>query len=548
MKKREKIKNFFVDRPSLYFTGFIFYLRLIKFQDGLKKFDINNCFVSKASKKNPISLETLRKVQSDLAHFRKILELYKSTNKNEKYNKLLNWLEGMGHLFASDAKQELAALCLNEVSHFINPYSSRGGENLKNLAILQFMMGDLPASRSTFKKLSDVKEIRRKKSRVNVSFRFLDQSWFIAIGHVAMIDILIKQVKLGWLNGVDTLVIESNKLEDLAGKTILENLSKDNIVYTNNVSFFYDLNKGLEDPVWADLLEDEKNDLFIDFWTYSIFKFPNANFFSDGATRVQQEWERQTRLPTIKLEADQERDLLNVLNQLGLPENSWYVCLHVRESGFHGAWNKKYPSARDATAEDYVLAAEEIIEKGGFVIRMGDPTMIPFRKMNGVIDYAHSNLKSEVNDTLLSAGCRFMLGTNSGFSILPATFGRPCVLTNWIPLAIPNWYSKDLLIPKLLWNKSRKKYLTVSEILNSRLGTIQNPLDFPDNIEIHDNDPEEIRAITSEMISRFNNEYIKDEDYEILNEKYKNIMYSFGNIMNCSVSKFWLKKYEFLIN
>jgi putative glycosyltransferase (TIGR04372 family) len=552
MNKKEIIKknllNFFRKRPIIYFTGFIFYLRLLNYNHSLIKLDINKIFILKSVKRKSISQLSLLRVKHNLENFRKILNLYKSSNKVDKYNKLLDWLEGMGHLFASDGNQTLAAMCLTEVSNFIDQNSSRGIDNLKNLAIIQFMIGDLSASRVTFKKLSYVNEIRRRKSRAQVNFKFLDQSWFVAIGHVAMIDILIKQVKLGWLDGTDILVIENDKLDNLAGKTILKKLSHENIEFTNNLSLYYDLNKGLEDPIWSDLSNDEKSSLFIDFWSYNISRYPEINFFSDGAARIQLEWESQAKPPLIKLDIDEERDLSDLLYQLNLPKNSWYVCLHVRESGFHGDWNKKYPSARDANADDYILAAEEIINKGGFVIRMGDPTMSPFKKMDGVIDYAHSNFKSEVNDTLLSAGCRFMLGTNSGFSILPATFGRPCALTNWIPLAIPNWYSKDLFIPKLLWDSTKNRYLKISEILSSSLGTLQNVHDFPETIQIHDNEPEEIHAITSEMIGILSNEYDKGKDYEILNLKFKNIMQSYGNIMNCDVSSFWIRKYNFLID
>ena len=99
-----------------------------------------------------------------------------------------------------------------------------------------------------------------------------------------------------------------------------------------------------------------------------------------------------------------------------------------------------------------------------------------------------------------------------------------------------------------MWDSSKNRYLKISEILSTTLGTIQNIQDFPETIQIHSNDPEEIRAITSEMISRLNNEYVKDNDYEFLNSKFKNIMHSFGNFMNCDVSIFWINKYHFLID
>src|SRR5256885_8476241 len=61
-------------------------------------------------------------------------------------------------------------------------------------------------------------------------------------------------------------------------------------------------------------------------------------------------------------------------------------------------------------------AVQEITRRGGWVVRLGDPTMEPFPPTPAVIDYAHSRLKSPATDVFLCGACRFFIGVASGRS------------------------------------------------------------------------------------------------------------------------------------
>ena len=64
---------------------------------------------------------------------------------------------------------------------------------------------------------------------------------------------------------------------------------------------------------------------------------------------------------------------------------------------------------RNADPETYYKAFKYITESGGFVIRVGNSNMKKLIKMKNVIDYAHSDLKSDFMDVYLGATSNFLL-------------------------------------------------------------------------------------------------------------------------------------------
>jgi len=73
---------------------------------------------------------------------------------------------------------------------------------------------------------------------------------------------------------------------------------------------------------------------------------------------------------------------------------------------------------RNANISDYTDAMRAIVARGGWCIRVGDPTMRPLDPIPGVVDYARSSSKSDWMDLFLCARCRFFLGNTSGYSVL----------------------------------------------------------------------------------------------------------------------------------
>ena len=236
-----------------------------------------------------------------------------------------------------------------------------------------------------------------------------------------------------------------------------------------------------------------------DFWE---FEFPDGEVwgYTHAADKIQKDWERQGRAPLLSVTDGERKFIDRALSLLGLPEGAWYVCLHVREPGFHKGWNTLYPSMRDANIDDYLPAIDLIVKNGGWVIRMGDPSMKPLPPIPGVIDYAHSTLKTPRADILIPLGCRFFLGTNSGIATIPAIYGVRCVFSNWLPIGLPLWPSQDLMMPKLFWDEKQARFLSLEETLASGLAFIQNWSDLPQGITLRDNTPEEILDITAEAL------------------------------------------------
>jgi putative glycosyltransferase (TIGR04372 family) len=66
------------------------------------------------------------------------------------------------------------------------------------------------------------------------------------------------------------------------------------------------------------------------------------------------------------------------------------------------------------TPLDYIKAIKAVTKAGGWVFRMGDPSMTPLPKMPQVIDYAHNEIRCDWMDIFLGATFKFLIGTGSG--------------------------------------------------------------------------------------------------------------------------------------
>lgn len=185
---------------------------------------------------------------------------------------------------------------------------------------------------------------------------------------------------------------------------------------------------------------------------------------------------------------------------MGLPLDAWFVCLHVREAGFHGDWTSG--AARNTAISNHLPGIKVITDAGGFVVRLGDATMTPLPQLDRVIDYARSGFKSELMDIYLMSECRFFVGVNSGPLDVIFLFQRPVVLTN-----LTNWsisYPKregDLAILKHVYSRSRRRFLSLRELLTAPFDC-QCVREIADDFEMVDNNAEEIRDVILEYLQR----------------------------------------------
>jgi putative glycosyltransferase (TIGR04372 family) len=183
-------------------------------------------------------------------------------------------------------------------------------------------------------------------------------------------------------------------------------------------------------------------------------------------------------------------------DRMGLPRDSWFVCLHVREGGYRGDWD----NIRNADITRYLGAIKEITKRGGWVVRMGDPTMTKLPVLEQVIDYAHSPGRSAIMDVYLLKECFFFVGTSTGILDTAFLLGKPVVSTNmtsWINVLPPN--IGDLTIFKRVYSRSEQRFLSIREWLLRAAMITKEHLSSPD-WQLVENSEDEITSVVKEKL------------------------------------------------
>jgi hypothetical protein len=321
-------------------------------------------------------------------------------------------LGGCGGLLSAKARLSLAERFFEAAARPLPRFSELRIDYLRTLAVLRFMQGKMRDAMPCFGEVAETKHFLRSRCGAPKSLRILGQTWFVALGHVAMIDFLLKKQKLGW-EDPNTIFVNANDLRAAPGQTLLRELQKRGVllVWPDNVESILEQMIDVQNAngkVVADgagrreLLPDnaagngaaapvvtarpvrklayldglERAALVEEFWE-TFFPDGEGLPYSHAAAKIQNRWEAENRPPLAVRREETDAALRVLRRRLGIPEDAWYVCLHVREPSFHGRWNKVWEQARDADIRTYGAAIKTIVERGGYVIRMGDPSMPP---------------------------------------------------------------------------------------------------------------------------------------------------------------------------
>lgn len=195
------------------------------------------------------------------------------------------------------------------------------------------------------------------------------------------------------------------------------------------------------------------------------------------------------------LEIDRQNDSW-YRKQLGLPEDAWFVTIHLREE--IGKINR---STNNVDPKSYIKAIRFILDIGGYVIRLGNPSMTPMSSLLShdakFIDYAHYPNRSPKMDIFLLSRCRFLIGTASGPIAVPHDFGVPVLYTNATNVGLlPRW--RGFCLPQTFQEVQSGRELTLRETLQSPVGWKQAP-EF-EGLRRRHNTPEEILSGTQTLL------------------------------------------------
>jgi putative glycosyltransferase (TIGR04372 family) len=235
--------------------------------------------------------------------------------------------------------------------------------------------------------------------------------------------------------------------------------------------------------------------------------------------------------PKLRFTPHEEVKGGELLNQMGISDHSWFVCLHSRDSAYlsdtfpENDWS--YHDYRDSDIKNYLEAARYIARSGGFAVRMGYLVSGPLPELHEprIIDYS-SHYRSEFGDVYLPAKCKFFLGDTAGIFMVATIFGVPVAHANFPFIEMLTAYREgDLFIPKKIWSIESKRFLTFGEILEKGIGGYLHSSDYSKSgLEVVENSPQAVLYLCCEMNGRLDGTYEYSEEDEELQERFHSLI------------------------
>lgn len=244
--------------------------------------------------------------------------------------------------------------------------------------------------------------------------------------------------------------------------------------------------------------------------SYDISRYILVNNKAPTAYQIYSLWGDRASLLTLTEEDIEWGDMM--LRELGLPDNAWFVCLHVREPGFSPV-DEELHAHRNGSIVATIPAIKEITRRGGWVIRIGDSTMQPLQPLSQVIDYANHPMKNDRADIILCARARFLIGNTSGIALVSSVFGVPCAIANAIPTPTLWFNAQDISIPKLLWSENLGRYLNFDQAMATPIAEYRYAALYRNaGIRVDENSAEDIYDLIIEMLDRLEGRFFETED------------------------------------
>ncbi|MDD5108740.1 MAG: TIGR04372 family glycosyltransferase [Candidatus Omnitrophica bacterium] len=299
--------------------------------------------------------------------------------------------------------------------------------------------------------------------------------------------------------------------------------------------------KIITSPLFCLLFDPLQKNKFTLAQTHRFVFSPNSAYFP----QIQKKFSDRPALLILRDE-DLKRGWA-VLYDLGMKKDDWFVCVHCREDGCSG----RIEPTRNADIHNYFPAMDDIVQRGGWVIRMGDKSMKQIPSMKGVIDYPHLGIKSEWMDVFLCAASKFFLGSHSGLCHVANIFGVPVAIANSAHMAgVLPYGAKDIAIPKLTWSDKENRYLHFKEVFDSALShSCLSQLYESSQLRLVENSPEDIKKLAEEMFDRIEGKLNYAQVDEELQQRFKSLMnpshFSYGSVSR--IGRDFLHKYSNLI-
>ncbi|SDT94630.1 putative glycosyltransferase, TIGR04372 family [Verrucomicrobium sp. GAS474] len=359
--------------------------------------------------------------------------------------------------------------------------------------------------------------------------RYLGVDWVRNIGHITFIDNYLKLQKIGCIQNTIKPVLLLKDVSAVSNPCFLD-------YWRDHIDVIIDESEFRRRKSAFSLLE-------LSIMGTSLLD-GSVLSYSHARALAHEEWKKRGLLSLLKLKDNHVRKGWAALEKIGMPRNAWFVALHIRQAGFRSEDTLQTRSLRNSDPAHYLLAMQAIIDRGGWIVRLGNSTMTPLPPMRGVIDYALSDMKSDWMDVFLLGAGRFFVGSDSGISCVPPIFGVPCVYVNWSPYGERPGNDNNLICFKILKDKASRQKIPFSRVLRYPLGHMESEYALQKNdLSIEENTPEEIREITEEMLDRLDGKWVEDEADERRFARFVEISLSQGGYQGPRIGRAFLERH-----
>lgn len=238
--------------------------------------------------------------------------------------------------------------------------------------------------------------------------------------------------------------------------------------------------------------------------------------------------------PHLTFIAEEEAQGEVAMRKLGIAKGFPFVCIIARDPVYldkfypadSSAQDWRYHNYRDCSIKNFLLAADNLTQRGSYVVRMGSVVKEALKTENPkIINYATNGSRTEFLDIYLGAKCKFFITASAGMAGIPIVFRRPVAFVNQIPLE-GVWTSSDnyISIFKKLWLRKERRFMSFQEILDRGAGRFLFSQQYEElGVDIIENTPEEIEGLAIEMDERLDGTWVTKDEDEYLQQKFWSI-------------------------
>jgi putative glycosyltransferase (TIGR04372 family) len=227
---------------------------------------------------------------------------------------------------------------------------------------------------------------------------------------------------------------------------------------------------------------------------------------------------------------DEVREGEKRLREMGV--NGKFVSMAARTSQYNSrtlidGWDESFYDYRNADFQDYRDTIDYLSTIRLQAVKAGsyEDVMNP---IDNCIDYA-GRFSTDFMDLFLSSRCEFMITGESGIFCLAQLFAKPVLMVNMTPISWGvgggmRYTEYDMYLPKKLYDKKKKRYLTFKEIYALEQECRIDTFFYEENdLEIVNNSSQEILEATQEMIARMEGTWVDTEEDKKNYAKYEKL-------------------------